>query len=451
MKVTLFKGEKILKISNKQIAGIAIVFYLLYAFFSDLISVLFSSSIYRYGLWGLSILLLVFATKSYKSFRVTRGQFAAIVGSMAFVLIRNQAFVHHDYLTTIRWLYCFIFALLLMKMPESYNQILKSLIKIGFIHVTATYIFWLIPSLYSRMFNLWGYWPSGTSSGRLGYKAALTNHYSRNGIMLAVTYLGVFAIILSLSGEANSAKDKRHLRFYKFLFTIAVFATLLTTKRAHLLFGMMAIIVVYYFCNPEKLGNKTFKLIVIGIVGVVGLSIASQCIPAISTFVNRFSSVEGDSTMQSRIVFWRFALQMFIQSPLLGKGWFAFRYQYRTYLYDTSIRAARYELLDCHNVYIQLLAETGVIGLIFYLAVVVYVLTLTFHLLRHYQIEVKERNLYAPLAFSALMQTFYLLYSLSGNCLYDITSAFYFLAVAITIGIHTVIRNTYLKGNKVNE
>lgn len=440
-----------MKITNRQITGMAIVLYLLYAFFSDLIGVLFSASIYRYGLWGLSVLLLIFATKSYKSFKLSRGLFAAVVVSMAFVLIRNQAFAHHDYMTTIRWLFCFIFALLLMKKPESYNQVLESLIKIGFIHVTATYIFWLMPSLYNRMFKLWGYWPSGTSSGRLGYKASLTNNYSRNGIMLAVTYLAVFSIILAMSGGIKSVRNKRHLRFFKFLFALAVFATLLTTKRAHLIFGMAAVFTVYFFCNPEKVGNKTFKLTLIGIVGVAGLIIASQYVPAVSTFFDRFSSVEEDSTLQSRFTFWILAIQMFTQSPLLGKGWFAFRYQYRLNLYNTSIRSARYDLLDCHNVYIQLLAETGIVGLIFYLIIVVYVLTLTFHLLRHSRSEIEQSNLYAPLVFSALMQIFYLLYSLTGNCLYDITSAFYFLAVAITMGSYFTIRKTRLKGHEINE
>jgi len=426
-----------LKLSSKYLASMSVVVYLLYAFFSDLIGVTFRAPIYRCSLWLFSIMLIIIATNSYRTFRMPKGMLIIIVVSLAFVLIRNQALKNHDYMVTVRWLFCFFFAILFVKKPESYRTTINSIVKIGFIHVIATYVFWLIPSLYSSMFHFWGYWPSGTSSGRLGYKAALTNNYSRNGIMLAIAYLAIFSIILS-----NTEKHRGKNKLFSVLFILALFATILTTKRAHLIFGILSIITVYYFCNPEKMGSRTFKLIILGVAGTACLVFFAQYIPALSTVFDRFSSLEGDSTLQSRFTFWRLAISMFKKNPIIGNGWFAFRYQYRVNLYDTSIRAARYELLDCHNVYIQLLAETGVTGLLFYLIFVTRVLMLTFTLLRHNRKEIENIGLYTPLIFSALMQVFYLLYSVTGNCLYDITSAFYFLAVAMTVGSYYRIKKS---------
>ena len=424
----------ILKLSSKHLVNTSILIYLLYAFFADLIGVIFRAPIYRYSLWLFSIILIMIATRSFRGFKMKKSMFAIIMISLAFVIVRNQAFANHDYMTTVRWLYCFIFSIILIKRPDSYEKALNYIVRIGLIHVIATYIFFMVSTQYSSMFRIWGYWPSGTLSGRLGYKAALTNNYSRNGIMLAISYLAIFAIILSMSKMQKKKMYARKLNFLKIIFVLAVFATVLTTKRAHLVFGILAILIVYYFCNPEKVGNRAFKLIIIGIVGVIGLTIAAQYVPAISDLFERFTSIEEDSHLQSRFTFWMLALRMFIQSPIIGNGWFAFRYQYRLNLYDTSIRAARYELLDCHNVYIQLLAETGIIGLLFYLGIVIYILVITFRLIRNHRENLEKNNLYAPVIFSAMMQIFYLLYSITGNCLYDITSAFYFMSVAIAMG-----------------
>ena len=51
-----------------------------------------------------------------------------------------------------------------------------------------------------------------------------------------------------------------------------VIALLLTSKRAHLLFGVATLIVVYYVVNPEKRLLKSFKLMMAAVAALIGLN-----------------------------------------------------------------------------------------------------------------------------------------------------------------------------------
>lgn len=48
-----------------------------------------------------------------------------------------------------------------------------------------------------------------------------------------------------------------------------VIALLLTSKRAHLLFGVATLIVVYYVVNPEKRLLKSFKLMMAAVAALM--------------------------------------------------------------------------------------------------------------------------------------------------------------------------------------
>lgn len=424
-----------LKIKKRNCAEMALLLYIGYAFFSDLISALLGISLFRYGLWGLSLLLLFIAVLHNGKIYFTKAMFALMCIIFAFVIMRNQAFLHSDYITTFRWLYSIFFGVLAVWLTSSWEKTIRFVAIIGFVYVIATYVFWLIPSLYNNMYSVWGYWPSGTSYGSSGYKAGLTNHYSHNGIVLTATYLALFSIVFAYRSYSKNnvlPKRKRNVIVFSIMFFLALWAVIMTKKRAHSLFGIISMVSVYYFCQPKKVGGKTFKLIVVGISAVIVLGAASNFVPQISGLLERFSfSIDEDSTMQSRFQFWRLAINMFINKPILGYGWFGFRYKYNLYLYDPSIRSARYRLLDCHNVYLQILAETGLVGFVLYMTITVYFFVNTFSMIRKNSDVINQLHMEIPLIFSACMQVFYLLYSLTGNCLYDITSAFYIMAIAI--------------------
>ena len=72
-----------------------------------------------------------------------------------------------------------------------------------------------------------------------------------------------------------------------------------------------------------------------------------------------------------------------------------------------------------HNVYIQVLCEMGIIGFVLYTGAIILLLKYTIKALKYFSKTQEYQYKYAAML-SFCFQIFYLLYSLSGNCLYDI-------------------------------
>ncbi len=73
--------------------------------------------------------------------------------------------------------------------------------------------------------------------------------------------------------------------------------------------------------------------------------------------------VSSDS-LGYRLLFWRAGIEMFKDHPIIGVGVGQFRYQFKNYVTVTHLREP-----DTHNIFIEQLAETGVIGFTIFLLV----------------------------------------------------------------------------------
>ena len=103
----------------------------------------------------------------------------------------------------------------------------------------------------------------------------------------------------------------------------------------------------------------------------------------------------------SRDVFYAEAWEMFMENPIFGCGW-----RQMTDIIEH----------DVHNIYIQLLAETGIVGFSVYVFLIFYGVFIAIKLLRCYSKDKKKSIL---LLFSAYYIFFFALYGLTGNPLYD--------------------------------
>ena len=95
----------------------------------------------------------------------------------------------------VNFLVYLMIAIFIKNSPECYGSMMKIIMRLGFIHVLATFFFFIFPSLYSVINRIWSRPAGGTVNGRYGYRAALSDHYSGNGIMIAITYIAIFAFI----------------------------------------------------------------------------------------------------------------------------------------------------------------------------------------------------------------------------------------------------------------
>lgn len=250
-----------------------------------------------------------------------------------------------------------------------------------------------------------------------GFCFGVTDHYSTNGMALANAsiVIGTMTIV--------GGKKKR----YSIALLLSVVALFLTGKRAHLLFTFISLVLsIYIYRYYEKQRDLKFAILFIGM--LIAVSFAYCFIPQVQDVLSRFGNTSTDENMLLRFSFWRAAIEAFSEKPLLGVGWFGFR---------NSVAPTVGYTGHCHNVYIQLLCETGILGTSIFMAWFVYSLCLSVRFALYVARNKKTiQNGYQILSiYSIAYQIYFLLYCLTGNPLYD-AYAYPMYMVACTIGIY---------------
>lgn len=253
----------------------------------------------------------------------------------------------------------------------------------------------------------------------------MTSHYSTNGMFLATGFLMAFLFWMI------SKEKKKRKAFIVFSFLCAL---LLTGKRAHLLFSVTAVYAVYWIVTMSTKGknyiNRFIKVAGIVLIGILIVFFVLPAIPALSTTLLRIqnSLVEGDID-NGRFLIWDVAFGEFKKSPILGIGWKEFA---TTYGFALLRKETAY---DVHNVYLQLLCETGLFGFTLYSVWFITLLQKGIKQVKEVVTDAKatQQEQFA-ICFALGYQIFFLLYCITGNPLYDKMTYFpYFLSCGITL------------------
>lgn len=286
------------------------------------------------------------------------------------------------------------------------------------VYAIATIISYLNPSIYINSFIK--LFPDANE--RLiknfynqGGIAGLTSHFSTNGVFLAS------GLIISV---ARFVTNKKHINL--FLIILFLFALLMCGKRAQLIFGIFSIFVLMYFKEQKNRSfSRWLKIIGFAVIFVFVGSILYTYFPNLFIFLNRFGA---DDVSSGRYSLWRIAITHFLGNPIFGIGW-------RDYMVIITRYGYTENTYDAHNIYIQILCETGIIGFSIFIAwfVIMYkkIVRSFQNIIKSESVEDKEKYL---VSFSLLYQTFFLLYGMTGNPLYEaFTFIPYFMSCAIAI------------------
>lgn len=237
----------------------------------------------------------------------------------------------------------------------------------------------------------------------------------------------------------SNKKDKYSSKLITLLLLIVLFTgLLLSTKRAHLVFTIIAILVTYIFSvNNKRVVKQTVRLltgIVAGMIIAIILysSDANQDSPIVD-FINELEYtfvgfIEGEDVSSGRTVLYSHSWELFKENFITGIGWKEFR--------ENSLGLINSDRgSHPHNIYLQLLTELGIIGFLLFIIPVLYVYYKTFHLLRVLSLQDNRFNNWKQgIQFSFFTQTFFLLYGLTGNLLTDFNFLLiYFFASSITL------------------
>ena len=297
--------------------------------------------------------------------------------------------------------------------------ILKALFALYLMYAFITILCSIIPGLYEgfiinlfpeNRYILLRQWHHGGNPG-------LTNHYSTNGMLLASGFCIAFSKYVS-----------QRRKGWLILSGILFIAVVLSGKRAHFLFcGFAAILLRYLSFKEKSIITKWLRIIsIIGFVILVGYVVVILYGQDLG-IVSRFAGIsEADDVSRGRFALWLGGINSFLHHPIMGIGWKQYCRQIGPVIQYGSL------LYDTHNVYIQLLCETGIVGALVFFMWFVRIFISTIRELKY--CKRNKNKHYSLLSFSAMYQFFFFMYCFTGNPLYDyMTSIPYFLACAITV------------------
>ena len=248
-----------------------------------------------------------------------------------------------------------------------------------------------------------------------------TNHYSRNSFYITVGIIIVFCNIFS----SRQVKKNKILKYCILIFLLLT--EFIVAKRGLTLFLFISIFL--FIQNTEKDVNekikKSLKYIVLIVLFVL---IGYMFIPSVANLINRIVlSFDSEDISTGRFGLYKIAIIMFISSPILGKGWGSFLKQ----VSGTTFQAV-------HNDYLQVLAETGIIGFL-----IIIIPNFIYYLKTKKQLKSMYNNFQEfssvvmwLISFSYVYQLFIILYSLTGYPHFSYEQLLlYYISITISSGV----------------
>lgn len=336
-----------------------------------------------------------------------------------------------------------MFGIFLIIFPAKEQRYFSSAIRAAY-YISLIYTFGILiqavmPFLYYTLLSVFPY----------RFSAAVRNGINGQGINYNgfTTNVGFAAGFISTGFMALISSDNKIIRQSKQIKMICgglmLIALMLTGKRAHTLF-LCATIAVGYLVSAD--GFSKFKrywklILVVGAVLVAGIVFKDKLI-TIPIFRRLFETIEGiqagEDVSSARSKLYAWALVLFKQNPLLGIGWGNYR---TTVAGNVTVNSD----LEVHNIYLQLLCETGIVGTVCLVSVFIVSWYCTQKALKN-SMQSRDFRLkqWRPvLYFSFLFQTFFLMYGLTGNPLYDQNYQIMYLLSCSIMAAYRCVRRYY--------
>ena len=205
-------------------------------------------------------------------------------------------------------------------------------------------------------------------------------------------------------------------RWFVPLAIMILLGLLLTGKRAPTLFLLVSIMFLYFFESRERERfTRVLQIVLITLGAFIALFLLARFTnnPAINRIFESVQNVilSRDVEDVGRDQLWTQAMTYFYDNKWLGIGWTNFKNIFT--LRGTHV----------HNIYIQLLCETGIIGFSVFAFFFVWNIRTT---LRRIKTAKKGTCEYSWLMLSLFMQIYFLLYGITGNPLYDVEETILF-------------------------
>lgn len=268
-----------------------------------------------------------------------------------------------------------------------------------------------------------------------GYMTGLCYHYSTMGMYMAIG-------VIAFSGVLFQKKKIKIRNLFLFIFFLIGLS--MTGKRGPLLFAILSLVITVLATNKKRFTRTQLqKGVIVSLILIVSFIVAYINVPQLKQVINRFAIANNDlnDLSSGRIeYFWVYAIDMFLDKPFFGNGWRSFKYS----------EIGTLNANDAHNIYLQLLAEVGLVGFVLVLFFMISSLITTYKAIRKNEVCscLSDRSM-CIMKMSFAYQVFFILYGFTGNPLYDPQCYFpYVLCCAIGYSVANRIRNTRMLQNQ---
>lgn len=297
---------------------------------------------------------------------------------------------------------------------EGYKDYIIKLFYISsLIHVMATIAYIIVPNIMIKICSIilpYKSYLDNLQFYNIGSIAGITGQTGMNAFYISIYISIIYSRIIC------SNKNKL---YNIVLLIIGFIALFLTAKRGPLITNIIAILVVTVIFSNINIKNLMPKLIAFTVLLIIGYNVICR-IPQAQVMIDKFTifSESADIT-NGRSELWNEASDYIKVNPIIGIGAYA---------------TPRVMGEMTHNIYVQLVLELGIFGLIFFIGAMIISFILTFK--NYYKIKsnkIVENTEKVFFSISVYIQLYFIIYGMSGNPLYGITFlAPYFIFIAIS-------------------
>lgn len=301
----------------------------------------------------------------------------------------------------------FIIMVLLQSNTSWYHYFFKYSFLFSGLHVFFSVIYYVFPNMVNQIRMLILNNEALITTDRLfknNLNAGISPQTGNNAYYIAV-FIGI-AFIQMLSYLSY----KKNIQALLMVVVTVIGSSMLiaTGKRGPLLAVILSLFLVMYinFSSSYFFRKNFFKLFLIAILAIAILVNT----PVFQNLLNLIQLKQAGDLLSGRSDLWGISYQNFLNAPIFGVGLLSMRLILG---------------LDTHNVYIQLLAETGLVGFLLFLFLIIFRLISTS---RKILVDTENKNL----QLSFFFQVFFICYCLTGNPIYNL-NLFLFYIIFISI------------------
>ena len=368
----------------EKFALILIVFYIFFGYIikKEVVQLIFTA---------IFCIIAIFSAKKYKIKIFTNDIIWLIIG----VLLTISLIYSIDKESSIRYNICLYLILILKIALNNFQcrkkEIINCIIFFSSIHVIATIAYLVFPNIIQsicRIILTPEMYEYNVNLMKYGANAGICSEHGFNAFCITV-FTNIFFVKTIYKNE-NKRRNA--------ILTIIGIITLLTTGKRGLflanVFSMMIIFIIVNFMNKKIL--KRFFLALIAV--LVILKIVSY-IPAAQIVFERFKELDSTGNfLNGREVFYEKMFENIKSNPIIGSG------------VSTTQKITGGS--DGHNIYLQILSELGIVGLLIYFVLFIHCLNITIK-------NLKKKNNLENTLIALYYQIFFLVYGISGNPLYN--------------------------------